>query len=578
MSNKNLNYEWSSIIVDELIANGVDFFCISPGSRSTSLVTALAYNKPAKKTLILDERSAAFHALGYAKATNKPAVLICTSGTALANYYPAIIEASHSNIPLLIISSDRPPELQDTGANQTINQSHFYSNYVRFEFSLPCPSTDISTNIIRSKIDQAVFNANYPKAGPVHINCMFRKPLIDYTEKADIDPSKKSPFISYTQPIISLDKNILLNITNKINSAKNGLLIIGELKTDSEKEVVKNLANKLGWSVVTDVLSGLSLDSNIDNRLSFSELISESNKASIFNNFSTVLYIGGKLVSTKLEQYLHYRKCETIMVSDNFSINNPNHTPSIKIESNIIEFCNNLQNNIPENKKKNSNNESLTILKDKIDNIVNSLCNEKNKISEISVAKLVSKHIKTNSGLFLGNSMPIRYMNNFGTNSNNVRNGFIPTGSNRGASGIDGIISTASGFAKGLNKKVTLVIGDLSFIHDMSSLSILENQSIELTIIAINNNGGGMFSFLPISKKNDICDKYFATPQNKSFDSIADIFGLKYYNPSTNKDFIGTYIKCQNKIGSSIIEIKTNRKNSLIEYKQIVNAINNLEL
>src|SRR5450830_603279 len=179
MSQKNyrLNDLWGRLIIEELVRNGIDYFCISPGSRSTPLTAAAARNKKAKKIICFDERGSAFHALGYAQAKGQPAVVIVTSGTAVANLFPAVVEAHQNNIPMIVLTADRPPELMDVGANQTINQTNIFGIYAKWHFGFPCPDTNISPKMLLTAIDYAVYLSTSSPEGPVHINCMFREPL-----------------------------------------------------------------------------------------------------------------------------------------------------------------------------------------------------------------------------------------------------------------------------------------------------------------------------------------------------------------------------------------------------------------
>ena len=173
----DINFLWTNLMVEELLRSGIDMFCLSPGSRSAPLAVAIGQLGEEKVITHFDERGAAFHAIGYARATGKPAVVVCTSGTAAANYFPAIVEASNDNLPLIILTADRPPELRDTGANQTIDQTKLYGDYVRWQFDMPCPDEKISPEFVLTTIDQAVFRSCGNPSGPVHINCMFREPL-----------------------------------------------------------------------------------------------------------------------------------------------------------------------------------------------------------------------------------------------------------------------------------------------------------------------------------------------------------------------------------------------------------------
>jgi len=199
----NINQLWANIIVEELVRHKINYFCISPGSRSTLLTIAAARHSKVKSKIIYDERGAAFHALGYARATKTPAVLICTSGTAVANYYPAIIEAFQENLPVIILSADRPPELQNRGANQAIDQKNIYGKYTKHNINFPCPSIEKSPVYVLQEINKAIQQSITIEAGPVHVNCMFREPLSSSKESwpqsyiNDIENwmTKEEPFI-----------------------------------------------------------------------------------------------------------------------------------------------------------------------------------------------------------------------------------------------------------------------------------------------------------------------------------------------------------------------------------------------
>ncbi|MGA1865063.1 MAG: 2-succinyl-5-enolpyruvyl-6-hydroxy-3-cyclohexene-1-carboxylic-acid synthase, partial [bacterium] len=262
---ENLNILWSSLIVEELVRNKVTCFCISPGSRSASLTVSAARNVKAKPTVFYDERGAAFYALGYAKATGNPAALICTSGTAVANYYPAIIEASMDRIPLIVLTADRPPELLETGANQAIRQPDIYGEYVRWQFNLPCPDDEIPPSMVLTTIDQLVYKARRSPAGPVHLNCMFREPLAPVSKKINPGYQKKilswqgsdTPFTTLSKPALTPDKETINRMVEIISSARRGLLVAGRLNTKEEIEAVKRLSVRLKWPVYPDIASGL---------------------------------------------------------------------------------------------------------------------------------------------------------------------------------------------------------------------------------------------------------------------------------------------------------------------------------
>jgi len=208
----NINTLWGEFIIEELIRDGVEFFCLAPGSRSTPLTAAVALNKKAKSFVHFDERGLAFHALGYVSALRKPVALICTSATAAANFLPAIIETSKKKLPLIVLTADRPPELQKSGSDQTIDQIGIYGKYVKWEFNFPCPTTDIRPEFVLTTIDQAVYQAKTGTPGPVHLNCMYREPLAPLGRLQDFSKYVKDlmgwaksqgPYTSYASPEFS---------------------------------------------------------------------------------------------------------------------------------------------------------------------------------------------------------------------------------------------------------------------------------------------------------------------------------------------------------------------------------------
>jgi 2-succinyl-5-enolpyruvyl-6-hydroxy-3-cyclohexene-1-carboxylate synthase len=220
-----VNQLWAYLIIEELVRNGIDYFVISPGSRSTPLTVGVAQNSSAQHIICVDERSAAFHAVGYARATGKPAVLICTSGSAAANYFPAVIEAATDGVPMIILSADRPPELRQTGANQTINQVNLYGAYPNWQFDLPCPTAEIEPKMVLTTIDLAVSRSQQSPSGVVHLNWMFREPLAPTDAPIDIPASlrqwqkSEAPYTRYARKLTipaAVEIQSLININVRL--------------------------------------------------------------------------------------------------------------------------------------------------------------------------------------------------------------------------------------------------------------------------------------------------------------------------------------------------------------------------
>jgi 2-succinyl-5-enolpyruvyl-6-hydroxy-3-cyclohexene-1-carboxylate synthase len=240
----NLNSFWADLVIEELTRCGVDHFCIAPGSRSTPLVVAAARNTKAQCVVCLDERVAGFYALGYAKAANKTAAVITTSGTAVANLLPAVTEAHTDNVPMLLLTADRPEELSDTGANQTVRQTEIFAGFLRWHHTLPCPSEAFPPEAVLTTTDQAVFRTQSVCGGPVHLNFRYREPLEpcgqcveeNYTAKISNWIDSDAPFTSYQEPQVCLNEKALDEVVEVLEKTDSGLLVINGLKTNFERE------------------------------------------------------------------------------------------------------------------------------------------------------------------------------------------------------------------------------------------------------------------------------------------------------------------------------------------------------
>ncbi|MBF0550504.1 MAG: 2-succinyl-5-enolpyruvyl-6-hydroxy-3-cyclohexene-1-carboxylic-acid synthase [Deltaproteobacteria bacterium] len=577
MSKENMNLLWASLLIEELIRTGVTYFCISPGSRSTPLTTAVARNRMAQSLICYDERGAAFHALGYGRATGRPAALICTSGTALANYLPAVVEASMDQIPMLVISADRPPELRDTGANQTIRQPKMFGEYVRWDFDLPCPDPEIPPQMILTTIDQAVSQAIRKPAGPVHLNCMWREPLApipahvpdNYLTSLGRWPVGGGPYTRYTPAVMQPDQEELDRLAALINTASSGLLVVGRLASPLEIPAVARLAAKLRWPVLADIGSGLRLGFEGGPPVPYFDQLWLSQSFREGWRPQVILHLGGQVTSKRFQQYLEASRPDTyVVVKDHPGRHDPGHLVTWRLEAEYGHLCRALTLLVQP-----SANlawlEDLMARSNRVDQVLEDYSAQEPDLTEPVVARLISKNLPGHSALFLGSSMPVRDMDMF-AQAGRVA---VPVGANRGASGIDGTMATAAGFAVGLNRPVTLVIGDLAFLHDLNSLAQVKMTSPPVIIVLINNQGGGIFSFLPIAQYDDVFEAFFATPHALAFKPAADLFGLDYYAPTTRDDFLNCFLAAHNKGTSAVIEIRTDRKENFALHQRLSREI-----
>jgi len=557
----NYNQIWGELIIEELVRHGTQCFCISPGSRSTPLTLAVAKNPRAKSLIFFDERAASYFALGHARASGRPAVLICTSGTAVANYLPAVIESSVEQIPLMVLTADRPPELQDAGANQAINQTHIFGKYTRWFFDPGCPNPDFKLKALLSTIDHAIFKTLHPLSGPVHINFQFREPFLENNGNKKFSKMKQLPpkntYIRYSSSKNCLPNNEIKDLLTKF--PKSGILSIGRVPRDS-LEYLRELAKELAWPVFADITSGLRLGKNCPNRITYYDQLLVQNMTPSKWGIGAIWHIGFPPTSKNwLGLWENRPSSQMVWIADHSERHDQSHNFRWRIEMDIIAFCKQVLDELKKSSKDFQKNtldwfeadEKIEIFFEKYF----SSNNDKKDFSDFSIARKLTKIIPKNHCFFIGNSLPIRAVDSFGSG----RGSDIPTALNRGASGIDGLIASACGYSSGMNQAVTLLIGDLSAFHDLNSFKILADSAKPILVILLNNHGGGIFSLLPISQKTEIFESFFGTPHTYDFQTVSKMFNLDYFRPKSIDDFELEYKKAVSKNKSAVIEIFTER-------------------
>ncbi len=572
------NRRTGALIVEELVRQGVDFFCISPGSRSTPLTLAVAEHSRVRTAVHVDERGAAYCALGWARATGRPAALICTSGTAAANYLPAIIEASMSGIPLIVLTADRPPELVDTGANQTIHQTGLYGPYTRWECALLGSDGDIAPEAILTTIDQAVCRATHAPAGPVHLNCAFREPLMPVSPPESpalefANPalrgwiSSRAPYTAYATAERQPDTQTHQSILQRVTQTARGLLVLGRLQNAGNVDAVCALARALNWPVFADIASGLRLGAPGAPFVPYYDLLLSSHEVQAFCQPEVVLHIGAPPTSKRLLQHWDANPPGMYwMVAGHPFRQDPHHRVTQRLEADVTPFCEWLAACVEPAPTDGWTGE-FQKWADAAHGAIDACLASSDALSEPEIARLVSRHIAKSSSLFLGNSMPVRDMDLFA----------VPDGprvrvmSNRGASGIDGCIASASGFSLGTDTLVTAILGDLAVLHDLNSLALLKRARVVL--IVVNNDGGGIFSFLPVAAYTKHFEPFFATPHGLRLESAAMMFGLPYHEASDRKTFADVYREAQAKGTSALIEVHTSRAENVSIHQALRDAV-----
>jgi 2-succinyl-5-enolpyruvyl-6-hydroxy-3-cyclohexene-1-carboxylate synthase len=524
--------------------------------------------------IALDERGAAFYALGYARAHNRAAVLICTSGTAVANYYPAVIEAYQSRLPLIILSADRPPELRDSGANQTIDQSGIYGKYTNWAVDLPTPDAGISPRFILSTVGQAVHRAVQNPAGPVQINCMFREPLeptpAPYPENytKDIEHWKVSdkPWTGYAPFRYETGQNWLQDLAAKISARPKTVLAAGRLPDREAARALEDLTRHTGWPLFADILSGITTgDDQIQGVGWYDHLLASDTIKGQLRDYR-IIHIGDPMTSKRFLQFVTvHAPDECIHVQDHPRRQDPSHIIRTRITADIPAFCRQLTSLLPSFEPDRSLAEPDRLAGE----LVRGVITNNSAVSEIGVAMDTARLVPADQGLFLGSSMPVRDFDMFGR----IAGRNVPVAANRGASGIDGSISSAVGFARGLSVPVTAVIGDLAFIHDLNALDLLRRSPQKVILIVINNNGGGIFSFLPIAGFKAHFEDFFATPHGLTFSKAAELFGIKHMGVSAGTSFPEVYRQALGQRESVIIEVFTDREKNVRLHRSILDLV-----
>lgn len=562
----NINYAWSGLMVEELVRLGVVGFVLSPGSRNSPLALSVAQHDGAPHWVHFDERGAGFFALGLARRAGKPAVLICTSGSAAANYWPAVVEAEASGVPLIVITADRPPELLECGANQAIRQTGLYGVYTRWALTLPCPAATVSPTYLLTTVDQAHARSLGPDAGPVHLNLMLREPLAPRSDTSIpagyLDPlvlwaAGKSPYTREGNVVARLDEATRFELVSTIQSCASGLLIVGALNKAGETTQVAALARKLGWPVFADACAGLRGHPDMPLLASCADLVLLDEALENDWRPSVVLHVGGPLTSKRIQSLVERLRPRYVRVYPGSGRLDPGHLVTIRIPLAVSGLLASLDG-ILEGRMPASLPESLTWRNDQCRATLNGWHASQETLTEIGVARLITEQAPAHSLIFLGNSMPVRLVDSYGL----PHHPDVVMSANRGASGIDGNIATAVGMAIGSGRSTVALVGDLTALHDLNSLALLRHLDHPFVLVVLNNDGGGIFHHLPIAEHDSHFETCFGTPHGLGFPAAATMFNIPYRRPATLAEFSTIFDAALQTPGPTLIEITVDRYTS----------------
>lgn len=572
---RNVNTLYTSIISETLFRLGLTTAIICPGSRSAPLTVAFARHSGIETIPVLDERSAAFFALGIAKKNNIPVVLICTSGTAVANFFPAIIEARESKIPLLVLSADRPPELRHCHAGQTIDQVKIFGNYPNWYTELVTPSLVIKElEYLRNTIIHAYKATLSPTPGVVHLNIPLREPLTPISQpETELLSSiiNLQTFFTNCQkfhlPHQQLSYPVFIQqCQDWIKNNTKGVIIAGLAQPINAQEAeeychaIAILSQTLEFPVLGEGLSPIRNYASLNSCLvSTYDIILRHQELATELTPEIVIQIGELPTSKQLRQWLEKTAAPRWIITPDHDNFDPLHGHSQYVVTSIKELVSSLNNSLEilspdQHNQPNSYLESWLNLERETRQIIDTKMGAVVALSEPKIAWFISQVLPPATPIFIANSMPIRDVESFWKPSDR----HYQIHFSRGANGIDGTLSTALGMAHHHQSSI-LLTGDLALLHDTNGFLISKNLQGHLTIILINNNGGGIFENLPISRFEPPFEDYFATPQSVNFARLAQTYNIEY-------QLITSWLQLENLLqvlptqGVRILEIPTDRR------------------
>jgi len=576
MTAPNANTLWGTAVSEELARAGVSAVCVAPGSRSTPLTVAL-YDHPGIRVLShLDERSAAYFALGRAKRTGEPTPLICTSGTAAANFHPAVIEASNARVPLLVLTADRPPELHDSGANQTIDQEKLYGDAVRWYRTLPEPrAAPRRLRSLRTTVSRAVAESTGTPPGPVHLNCPFSKPLEPTEVPGDVpeafasdhpraasgrgtDGSGQRPYVAVSRSRLTLDSEALAGVVDAIENADRGLIVAGPADAPTpDRDALSALASAAGFPVLADPLSGIR----------FGPHVAETPVSGGYDSYldpgvtggwpdpDIVLRFGASPTSKTLRRYLERVDARQFLVDPAGGWREATFTATNLVAADPSWLARTLAERVDGAEK--GSRRSWRGRVRRAEEAYWDLIGDAELPREPAVLATVAAEIPDPATLFVGNSMPVRDLDRFAR----PREADLRVLGNRGASGIDGITSTALGAGSATDDPLVLVTGDLAYYHDMNGLLALGRCDVEATVVEINNDGGGIFHMLPIEDFEPF-EEGFKTPHGLDFAPTGELYDLAFRRERSIDGLRDALAATLDAPGSHVIEVESDAERS----------------
>jgi 2-succinyl-5-enolpyruvyl-6-hydroxy-3-cyclohexene-1-carboxylate synthase len=572
------SYLAAGALIDELARSGIRHVCVSPGSRSTPLALLAVEHPELRLWIHLDERSSGYFALGMAKVLDEPVALICTSGTAAANFAPAVVEARYGRVPLVVLTADRPHELRDIGASQTIDQVHLYGSHAKWFFDLEEPeASEELVRHVRTVTCRAVATAREAPAGPVHVNCPFREPLVPEPVQRSVGAQGRAdgrPYVAlYPAPRRALQAQ-LASVASELVDRPRGVIVCGPRARPGLAEPVLALADRLGYPVLADPLSGVrraatggpmlldAYDAFLRHPATVERLPPE-----------VVLRVGAMPAARTVAQYLQRSSECRLIVVDEDGWNEPTGLASDLVHADAALLCEDLARALPAKLGSEPARKRWLASWQRADRAARTAIRDTlaamDEPFEGRVFAELGQLLPADALLFAGNSMPVRDLDTF-----------LPADgpplrclANRGASGIDGVVSTALGASAVGDRPLVLVIGDISLYHDANGLLAARQYGLNATIVLLNNDGGGIFSFLSQASQPEHFETLFGTPHGLDFRPLVETYGGTVRRPTTWDEFRCAIEASLFQGGLQVVEVRTDRQRNVILHRQVWAAV-----
>lgn len=591
MSDPAVSTVWARVVVDELARGGLEHVCVTPGSRSAPLVMACARDGRLTTWVHLDERSAAFFALGIGKATGAPASVVTTSGTATANLLPAVVEASRGGVPLLVLTADRPLRLRGSDANQTIDQGRIYGCYPRESLDAGDPAPE-GLRATRALASTAVARTLLPDPGPVHLNLPFDKPLepveMDASREASLrsadplgldgrpDGARMLPIQGFAAGPTPGEEDVVAGF---LGAGQKGVIVAGPVADpEAVGPLLVRLSGATGFPLLADPLSGARFGHDRPSLLiAHADLFLRDGAARDALRPDLILRVGRPPTSAGVLTFL--RECSGVpqlVVA---------HGPPLK--DSLSPTSRRVQGNVPfvlARAAEACEPEAADGWKDlwqRVEGAAREAVHAAQGVFfEGDVLSAVVDAVPPGGALFVSNSMPVRDLDAFGGAWAKP----LRTFANRGASGIDGVVSTAAGIAaanapcpedRGRRRRppVVAVLGDVAFLHDANGLFVVGRDRLNVLFVVINNDGGGIFHMLPISKHEPEFTRYFTTPHGLDFRHLAALYGIPHRRVDEATGLREELARSVIEPGPKILEIRTDRSENQRRHREVAHAV-----